>query len=102
MVVPLIVSSYDIQDSSSISSPISSVDSSSSTSSSSSSLSSQASSSEPVDLTNYHEATYSHVFNQNEFSETGYVTTAGTSEDNNGLVWNYDAFTFLVQSSNGI
>lgn len=70
MVVPLILASYDIQDSRSISSSISSVDSSPSTSSSSSSSSSSASSSEQVDLTNYHEVTYSHVFIQDEFSGT--------------------------------
>lgn len=45
--------------------------------------------------------TFSHKFNQNEFSGTGYSTTAGSTEIN-GLTWSYDAFTFLGQSSDGI
>ena len=44
--------------------------------------------------------TFLHVFNQADFSGSGYNTTAGTNTINR-LTFNYDAFSFLGQSSNG-
>lgn len=45
--------------------------------------------------------TFSHKFLQSDFTGSGYDTQAGSKEIN-GLIWNYDAFTFLGQSSDGI
>lgn len=45
--------------------------------------------------------TFSHKFLQSDFMGSGYDTQAGSKEIN-GLIWNYDAFTFLGQSSDGI
>lgn len=52
-------------------------------------------------LDDYVYQTFSHKFNQNDFTGSGYNTTAGSKEIN-GLTWNYDAFTFLGQSSDGV
>lgn len=44
---------------------------------------------------------YSHKFLKSDFNGDGYSTTAGSREIN-GINWNFDAFTFLGQSSDGI
>lgn len=46
--------------------------------------------------------TYQHVFNQTEFDGSGYDTQSGLTSEINGLIWSYDAFTFLGQSSDGV
>lgn len=56
---------------------------------------------EKIDTSDYVEKTFSHKFIQSDFSGSGYSTTAGSKEIN-GLTWEYDAFTFLGQSSDGI
>lgn len=47
--------------------------------------------------------TFSHKFLQSDFNDTkdGYATQPG-SKQINGITWDYDKFTFLGQSSNGI
>lgn len=49
----------------------------------------------------YQEVLYVHKFLQTDFTNTGYDTVAGSNEIN-GLLWNYDAFAYLGQSSDGI
>ena len=56
---------------------------------------------EKIDTSDYVEKTFSHKFIQSDFSGSGYSTTAGSKEIN-GLTWEYDTFTFLGQSSDGI
>lgn len=53
------------------------------------------------DDSEYEYQTFSHKFLQSDFNGTGYDTKPG-SKDINGLTWNFDAFTFLGQSSDGI
>ncbi len=45
---------------------------------------------------------YTYKPNQGDFTGSGYDTNAGTTEPINGLAWDYDAFAFLGQSSDGI
>lgn len=53
------------------------------------------------DTQTYVYKTFSHKFLQSDFTGSGYDTKTGSKEIN-GLTWNYDAFTFLGQSSDGI
>ena len=45
---------------------------------------------------------YTYKPNHGDFTGSGYDTKAGTTEPINGLAWDYDAFAFLDQSSDGI
>lgn len=77
----------------------SSVEDSSSSSSSDSASSSLDDSSSEVEGT---KQKYFYQPNQNDFNGSGYDTTAGTTDLINGLSWDYDDFSFLGQSSDGI
>lgn len=53
------------------------------------------------DDSEYEYQTFSHKFLQSDFNGKEYDTKPGT-KDINGLTWNFDVFTFLGQSSDGI
>lgn len=64
--------------------------------------SSSESSSTGTDLGEGEVQTYYYQPNQSDFNGIGYEAKAGTTDLINGLAWNFDAFAFLGQSSDGI